>query len=127
MRLTVEFALIILNALVNNQEQTTAVFAALADSTRRQILTRLSTKEESTVTDLARPFRISSPAISRHLRVLECAGLIKRRRAGRMHFIRAKADGLAVAQHWVEQCAAGWQSSFDKLNTLLRERKGTNQ
>ena len=77
--------------------------------------------------DLARPFQISSPAISRHLRVLERAGLINRRRAGRLHFIRAKADGLAGAQRWVEQCAAGWQSSFDKLDTLLRERKGTSR
>jgi len=79
------------------------------------------------VTDLARPFQISSPAISRHLRVLERAGLIKRRREGRLHFICAKADGLVAAQHWIEQCAAGWQFSFDKLDALLRMRKGTSR
>ena len=80
------------------------------------------------MTKVARPFRISPPAVSRHLRVLEKAGLITRRRAGRMHLIRAQANGLEKAQHWIEQCAAGWQFSFDTLDGLLRrQRKGSHQ
>jgi DNA-binding transcriptional ArsR family regulator len=113
--------------VVNNPAKTTAVFAALADPTRRRILGHLSANEESTVSNLARPFRISSPAVSRHLRVLERAGLIKRRRAGRIHYIRAHPQGLAEAQRWIECCAAGWQSSFDTLEVLLKEqKKGTS-
>jgi DNA-binding transcriptional ArsR family regulator len=116
----------IFNELVKNQNQTTEVFAALADPTRRRILSRLSASQESTVTNLARPFRISSPAVSRHLRVLERAGLIHRRRAGRVHLIRAQPDGLQAAKQWIEQCAAAWQFSFDKLDSLLSQtRKGS--
>jgi DNA-binding transcriptional ArsR family regulator len=115
--------------LVNNQRQTTAVFAALADPIRRRILVRLSKGSESPVTALARPFRISPPAISRHLRILEKAKLVERRREGRMHFIRARPDGLKEAQRWMIACAAGWDFSFDALATLLKneQRKGKEQ
>jgi DNA-binding transcriptional ArsR family regulator len=112
--------------LVNNQRQITAIFAALADPTRRGILLRLSSSGESPVTALARPFRISPPAISRHLRVLERARLIHRRRDGREHLIRARSKGLKDAQQWMAQCVAGWEFSFDTLDSLLRaqQRKG---
>jgi DNA-binding transcriptional ArsR family regulator len=106
--------------LVNNPRRVSIVFAALADSTRRRILVRLSARGESPVADLARPFRISPPAISRHLRVLERARLIQRRRHGREHLIRARATGLREAQNWIAQCAAGWQFSFDALDQLIK-------
>ena len=106
--------------MVNKQKRVTAVFAALADPTRRRIVQRLSEQGESRVTALAQPFRISLPAISRHLRVLETAGLIKRQRHGREHLIRSHAAGLEDARKWMAQCAAGWESGFDKLDELLR-------
>jgi DNA-binding transcriptional ArsR family regulator len=116
----------IVNAMVNNQKKVTAIFAALADPTRRRILVRLSKKGEGPVTALAKPFRVSLPAISRHLRILERARLIERRREGRVHVIRARAAGFKPAQDWMAQCAAGWEFSFDALDQLLKkeQRKG---
>jgi DNA-binding transcriptional ArsR family regulator len=114
----------IINKLVNNQ-QTTAVFAALSDPTRRGILGRLSSSSENSVATLLGPFRMSAPAISRHLRILEQAKLIERRREGRRHFIRARSEGLRPAQDWMNQCKAGWEFSFNTLDGLLaKERKG---
>jgi DNA-binding transcriptional ArsR family regulator len=112
--------------VVNSQAKTTAVFSALADSTRRRILERLSKSGEGPVTELAKPFRVSLPAISRHLRVLEKARLIERRRKGRVHVIRFRPAGLKQAQDWMAQCAAGWDFSFDRLDELLKkeQRKG---
>jgi DNA-binding transcriptional ArsR family regulator len=112
-----------LNEVVNNQEQISAVFAALADPTRRRILARLSNHAESPVTALAKPFHISAPAISRHLRVLENARLIDRQREGRMHLIRARPAGLKEARKWINQCAAAWEFSFDALDNLLKDQK----
>jgi DNA-binding transcriptional ArsR family regulator len=109
--------------LVNNQKKITATFAALADPTRRGMLVRLSGRGECTVSALAKPFRISPPAISRHLRVLERARLIHRRRKGREHLIRARSRGLKDAQQWIAQCAAGWEFSFDTLDALLRKEQ----
>lgn len=106
--------------MVNNDAKITAVFAALADPVRRRILAQLANGQEDPVTELARPFRISLPAISRHLRVLEKAHLIDRRRRGRTHLIRARAAGLKPAQDWITHCAAGWDFSFDALDELLK-------
>jgi len=106
--------------MVNNPKDVTAIFAALADPTRRRILMRLSDQGEGPVTALAKPFRVSLPAISRHLRVLEKARLIDRRHAGRTHMIRARAVGLKPAQEWIAHFAAGWDHSFDTLDELLK-------
>ena len=102
------------------------MFAALADPTRRRIMERLSGHGERRVTALAKPFRISLPAISRHLHVLERARLIQRRRQGRIHFIRTRSAGLKEAQKWLMRCALEWDSRFDALDELLAEdeRKG---
>ncbi|HLJ51233.1 MAG TPA: metalloregulator ArsR/SmtB family transcription factor [Bryobacteraceae bacterium] len=109
--------------MVNNR-QITAVFAALADPTRRDILGRLSTISENSVATLLKPFQMSAPAISRHLRVLESANLIERRREGRRHFIRARSEGLQSAREWMNQCMAAWEFSFDALDKVLaKERK----
>jgi DNA-binding transcriptional ArsR family regulator len=101
-----------------------AIFAALADPTRRRILVRLSGRGETRVTTLAKPFHISLPAISRHLRVLEDARLIQRRRQGRVHLIRARTAGMREARTWMEQCAAVWDTRFDALDELLQSESG---
>ena len=108
--------------MVKQQQRVDAVFAALADPTRRRIMERLSRGGESQVTSLARPFRMSLPAVSRHLRVLESAGLIKRQRHGREHLISANATGLSEVRKWMAQCAAAWNSGFDALDELLQEQ-----
>jgi DNA-binding transcriptional ArsR family regulator len=110
--------------MVNNQKKITAIFAALADPTRRRILVRLSNHGAGPVTVLAKPFRISLPAVSRHLRVLEKARLIDRRRQGRVHVIRVRPAGFKQAQDWIAQFAAGWDFSFDALDELLRKQPG---
>jgi DNA-binding transcriptional ArsR family regulator len=112
-----------LNELVNNQKRISAVFAALADPTRRRILTRLSDSGESPVTALGKPFRITAPAVSRHLRVLERARLIDRRRDGRVHLIRARPGGMKDARNWMAQCAAAWDFSFNALDELIEKEK----
>jgi DNA-binding transcriptional ArsR family regulator len=111
----------IVQAVVNNSRRVNAIFAALADATRRSMLVRLSREGEIRVTTLAGPFRISLPAISRHLRVLESAGLIQRRRRGRVHLIRTRPAGVRQAQRWLAELAAGWNFSFDKLDELLQK------
>ena len=111
--------------MVNKRDKVTEVFAALADPTRRGILKRLAGCREIRVTALARPFRISLPGFSKHLRVLEDARLIQRHRKGRLHLIRARAAGMREAQKWMAQCAAFWDVKFDALDELLKreERK----
>jgi DNA-binding transcriptional ArsR family regulator len=110
--------------VVNSQEKLSAVFAALADPTRRRILVRLSNRGEGPVTALAKPFRVSLPAISRHLRVLEKARLIGRRREGRVHLIHFRAAGLKQAHGWMANFAAAWDFSFDALDELLKNEPG---
>ena len=106
--------------MVNRRADVSSVFAALADPTRRRILERLAGSGECRVTALAKPFRMSLPAVSRHLRVLEQARLIRRQRHGREHLIRANVPGLEGAHKWIMQCALHWDSRFDKLDELLR-------
>ena len=93
-------------------------FAALADPTRRAIIARLATGE-ATVQDLARPFSISQPAISRHLKVLEEAGLIETRIDGTARPRRLKADAVAALWDWLGQYRALWEAQFQKLDAVL--------
>lgn len=109
--------------MVNNPNSVNAIFSALADPTRRAILVRLGQRGEVPVTLLAKPFRISPPAISRHLRLLERARLIERRRTGRIHLIRARSAALKQAQAWLARCAAAWDFQFDALDEFLRAEK----
>ena len=113
----------ILNEVVNSQDKISVLFAALADPTRRRILVRLSTGGQKQVTALAKPFHMSAPAISRHLRVLEKARLIERTREGRVHMIRFRSSGLKRAQEWMARCATGLNFSFDTLDALLEKEK----
>ncbi len=96
------------------------VFGALADPTRRAILTRLA-NGDATVGELAAPFRVSQPAISRHLRVLEGAGLISRRRRATARLSHLEADPLREATAWLAAYRAYWQESHDRLDVLLAE------
>ncbi|HEV2529877.1 MAG TPA: metalloregulator ArsR/SmtB family transcription factor [Thermomicrobiales bacterium] len=96
------------------------VFSALADPTRRAILARL-TEGDATVNELAAPFDVSQPAISRHLRVLEGAGLISRRRRATARLSHLEADPLREATAWLAAYQAYWQESHDRLDALLAE------
>ena len=94
-------------------------FSALADPTRRAIIERLAAGE-ATVGELAKPFAISGPAISRHLRVLEGAGLIERRIDARWRFCALRRDRLAEAERWINETREFWEHGFDRLEALLR-------
>lgn len=105
-----------------------ATFAALADPTRRAILLRLS-RGEASVTELAEPFRMSQPAISKHLKVLEKAGLISRhpgkdRRDGRRAPSRIEGRSLAEIDGWLGDFKKFWAASFDRLDQVLEEMEG---
>jgi DNA-binding transcriptional ArsR family regulator len=97
-------------------------FAALADPTRRAILARLASGEV-TVTKLAEPFEMSMPAVSKHLRVLERAGLIARGREAQWRPCRLEAAPLKDVAQWVEHYRRFWEQSFDRLDDYLRELK----
>lgn len=97
-----------------------ATFAALADPTRRQILQRLS-EQPQRVTDLAGPFAMSLPAVSKHLRILEDAGLLTRNRLGREHHLKLEPAPLRNAQNWIEHYRRFWEGSLDALAEYLEK------
>ena len=98
-----------------------ATFAALADSTRRAILARLSEGQTLTVTELAEPFAISMPAISRHLKVLEEAGLISRSREAQWRPARLETEPLKDVSRWLDRYRNQWEERFERLDDYLRE------
>lgn len=100
--------------------QLDATFAALADPTRRAILARLAAGEAS-VAELAAPFAMSQPAVSKHLKVLEAAGLVTRGRDAQRRPARLVARPLAEASAWIETYRRHWEASFDHLDALLHE------
>jgi DNA-binding transcriptional ArsR family regulator len=95
-------------------------FAALADPTRRRLLEHLS-RGDRCVTDLARPCAMSLPAVSKHLRVLESAGLIRRRRDGRVHRMHLEAAPMKQATQWMAEYRRFWEGSLDRLEEYLQE------
>ena len=97
-------------------------FAALADPTRRAILARLALGEAS-VMELAEPFAMSQPAISKHLKVLERAGLVSRRRDAQRRPVRLEARPMAAATEWLERYREFWEARFQRLDVLLEEMK----
>jgi DNA-binding transcriptional ArsR family regulator len=99
-----------------------ATFAALADPTRRAILARLASGDAS-VMELAAPFSISQPAISKHLEVLERAGLVSRGRDGQRRPCRIEAKPLAEADDWLERYRKIWEGNYARLDALLEEMK----
>jgi DNA-binding transcriptional ArsR family regulator len=102
------------------QDQLSYTFSALADPTRRAILARLALGETS-VTELAEPFEMSMPAVSKHLKVLERAGLISRGREAQWRPCRLDAGPLREAAGWIEEYRRFWEQSLDRLDKYLRE------
>ena len=113
-----------------NKDSLSLTFSALADPTRRQILARLANGELS-VTQLAEPFKMTMPAVTKHLKVLERAGLIVRGREAQWRPAKLQAAPLKEAADWVEQYRQYWEESFDKLDAYLKtiqnEGEGTNE
>ena len=103
-------------------DQLSSTFAALADPTRRAIVARLATRECS-VTELAEPFEMSMPAVSKHLRVLEKAGLIARRREAQRRPCRLEPGPLKDVADWAERYRSIWEQRFDRLEAYLHELK----
>jgi DNA-binding transcriptional ArsR family regulator len=101
-------------------DQLSVTFAALADPTRRAILAHLA-KGEASVTELAQPFEMSLPAISKHLKVLERAGLITRGRDAQWRPCRLEAEPLKNAADWIEQYRQFWEQNLDRLDEYLQE------
>ena len=105
-------------------DQLSATFAALADPTRRAILTRLA-KGEATVTELAAPFDLSLPAVSKHLRVLRGAGLIEQGRHAQWRPCRLAPEPLHEVATWIGQYRSHWEESFDRLADYLQDIQAT--
>ena len=95
-------------------------FAALADPTRRRILEHLA-QGDRCVTELAQPHAMSLPAVSKHLRVLERAGLVRRQRRGRVHSLKLETKPMQQAQAWIEEYRKFWEASFDRLDDYLKQ------
>ena len=108
--------------MLDANDSLSATLSALADPTRRAILARLS-RGEATVNDIAEPFDISLPSISRHLRVLEGAGLISRGREAQWRPCRIEAAPLKAVAEWTEQYRQIWETRFDNLELYLQELK----
>ena len=106
--------------MIQPSDQLSVTLAALADPTRRAILTRLASGE-ATVTELAEPFAMSLPAVSKHLKVLERAGLITRGREAQWRPARLQAEPLRQVSDFVEQYRRFWEESFDRLDAYLIE------
>ena len=103
-----------------SSDQLSVIFAALADPTRRAILAHLA-KGEASVTELAKPFEMSLPAISKHLKVLERAGLITRSREAQLRPCQIEAQPIKDAADWIEQYRQFWEESLDRLDDYLHE------
>jgi len=109
-----------MSTTVEADDRLSAVFAALSDPTRRAILGRLSTGDAS-VAELAQPFAMSQPAVSKHLKVLEGAGLISRTRVATSRFSHLEAEPLKEATEWMQRYKRFWTESFDRLDAALAE------
>jgi DNA-binding transcriptional ArsR family regulator len=103
-----------------------AVFAALADPTRRAIIERLS-RREARVTEVAEPFRMSLNAVSKHIRVLEASGVVERQRQGRDHIISVNTRSLDEADRWIERLRRYWEERLDAMEELLRELRSEHK
>lgn len=109
-----------------NDDKLSATFQAVADPTRRTILARLA-QGEATVQELARPLPISQPAVSKHLKVLERAGLIERRHEAQRRWCRLQAKPLREVAIWATKFQQYWDESFERLDELLKKEKDTRR
>jgi DNA-binding transcriptional ArsR family regulator len=103
-------------------ERLDAVFAALADPTRRAIIERLS-RGEARVTEVAEPFHMSLNAVSKHIRVLEASGVVERQRKGRDHILSINTHSLDAVDGWIGRTRSYWEKRLDAMEQLLRELK----
>lgn len=108
--------------MVINSEELDLVFGALSDATRRGMLAQLS-QGEMNVSQLAAPHDMSQPAISKHLRVLEHAGLIERTRRGRESFVQVKSEPAELAASWIDYYAKFWRQQFDAVDAYLKKTR----
>lgn len=113
------------HSYINPQPNLDAIFSALADPTRRAILSRLADGKAS-VNELAAPFDMSQPAVSRHLKVLERAGLVERDIDEQRRPARLKANNMAAASEWLDYFRKFWGTSFDQLDDVLLSMKQAN-
>lgn len=108
--------------MLNQSPSLDLTFQALADPTRRAMLQRLS-RSPASVSELAKPFEMSLPAILQHLSLLETAGLIASEKIGRVRTCRIEPQALSLAEHWINACRAEWEARFDRLGDYLKELK----
>jgi DNA-binding transcriptional ArsR family regulator len=113
--------------MVARSAQLDLVFHALAHPARRAILRQLSVVEERNLSELASPLRMTFPAATKHVRVLERANLVRRRVAGRQHLCRLRAAPLRDAMRWTEQFRQNWEARFESLDSLLDDMKSEEQ
>lgn len=107
--------------MINNREQQlNKIFSALSDPTRRAMLLRLA-EEDMSVSDLSMPFKMTKSAITKHVKILESAGLLKRTIDGRVHYCRFEAKPLKQATQWMQFYELFWNNKFDALDTFLTE------
>lgn len=106
--------------MVMNNSQLDQIFGALSDATRRGILAQLS-QGESNITTLAEPYKMSQPAISKHVRILEKAGLIRRTKRGREYIIQAVPVAAEQARDWIDYYAKFWREQFDEVEAYLKQ------
>ena len=116
----------VMDSATFSSRQLDSIFAALADPTRRAILAGLASGEAS-VNELAEPFDMSQPAISKHLKVLENAGLVSRAHDAQRRPRRLEAQPLAVANEWLERYRKYWEANYERLDTLLEELKAADK
>jgi DNA-binding transcriptional ArsR family regulator len=112
--------------MVNNQRSLDAVFSALSDPTRRRILERLALRS-MTVGEIAAGFPISQPAISKHVRILEASGLLKREVLGRVHHCALAPDAMQAATAWIERQRTFWNAALDRLGAILEHLPATEK
>lgn len=109
----------------DEEQRLSDTFAALANTTRRKMLHRLA-QGEASVNELAEPFDMSLPAISKHLKVLESAGLVTKSQRAQYRPCQLNPEPLAEAATWAENCREVWEASFDRLDTYLQQLQQTN-
>ena len=110
----------IVKHMLNQQPALTSIFHALADPARRGMVERLS-QGPASVTELAKPFAMSLPAVLQHLRLLEASGLVRSEKTGRVRTCRIEPAALAAAEHWVAARRRAWERRLDRLGALLAE------
>lgn len=106
----------------SQEEQLDRIFQALADPTRRAILKRLTTRERA-VMEVARPFKMSLPAVSKHIKVLEGARLVRRTRKGSYSYLRLDGAAMKRADRWIEEYRKFWEQSLDRLEDYLKQEQ----